>query len=91
MLREIANDEQILIVNWRVMFDERASVQSQALEQGEHFTKKKMTWTGNLHNWALAQKSCSSIIIITSWLLHVQVFAVSESTEDETVGKTNVL
>jgi len=45
----------------------------------------KVTLTGNLHElmWALAQRSCSSVIIITSWHLHVQVFAVGEGTEDE--------
>jgi len=53
MVREIANNEQNLGVNWPVMFDERA------------------------------QRSCSSVFIITSWHLHVQVFAVGESTGDE--------
>ena len=47
--------------------------------------RRKLTLTGNLHKlvWALAQRSCSSVIIITSWHLHVQVFAVCESTGDE--------
>jgi len=44
-----------------------------------------MTLTGNLHKliWTLAQRSRSSVIIITSWRLHVQVFVVGESTGDE--------
>ena len=33
--------------------------------------------------WALAQRISSSVIIITSWHLHVRVFAVGESTGDE--------
>jgi len=47
--------------------------------------RRKITLTGNLHKlmWALAQRSCSSFIIITSWHLHVQVFALGESTGDE--------
>jgi len=54
--------------------------------KAEDFTTKKITLlTGNLHKlmWALAQRSCSSVIIITRWHLHVQVFAVGESTGDE--------
>ena len=85
MLREIANEEQNLGMNWPVMFDERALVQSQAQEQGRRLHDEENDIDGNLHKmmWPLAQRSCSSVIIITSWHLHVQVFVVGESTRDE--------
>jgi len=48
MLREIANEEQNLGVNWPVMFDERALVRSQAQEQGRRLHDEENDIDGKL-------------------------------------------
>ena len=48
MLREIANEEQNLGVNWPVMFDERALVRSQAQEQGRRLYDEENDIDGKL-------------------------------------------
>jgi len=48
MLREIANEEQNLGVNWPVMFDERALVRSQVQEQGRRLHDEENDIDGKL-------------------------------------------
>jgi len=73
------------------MFDELASVRSQAREQGRRLHDEENDVDGKLAQvdvrslLQVAQRSWSSVIFITSWRLHVQVFAVGESTGDESI------
>jgi len=48
MYRETANDEQNLVVNWPVMFDERALVRSPVREQGRRRHDEKNDIDGKL-------------------------------------------
>jgi len=72
MLREIANDEQNLSVNWPVMFDEQALVWSQAREQG----RRRLHDVENDIDGKLAQidvSSCTEKLFLSHGHYHNQL------------------
>jgi len=88
MLREIANariskkiGRELICDDWQTGINPKPSTRTRPKTSRQ----SEWHWRETCTSWCelFAQSSRSSVIIITSWRLHVQVFAVGESTGDE--------